>query len=270
MDRETELRLSLYLDGQLSETDRQAFEAILEQDEELRRAVRLHRAAAEQMAAMPEVPASLVAGARARWAEQTEAARPAWWHRFWSLETAGLVAAALIVAAVLYPYAVSRDMLPSRKEPRDAVGIGETSAVEAPILKRSDDKGSGEDKEKEIEDTLLRNNALIIDNSTNRMKDDQVKQKLAESLRSLGTLTEQDAETGKKPATDGDSYNFNKALAIDSTLQTDSPEKAAAAAPPAAGAEKTEPSAVGGIAPAEKPVPDRSRAAGQETTAESE
>ena len=105
MDRETERLLNLYLDDQLIGADRQAFEIRLKQDSELRKAVELHREAAAELRRMPDLPDGFAARARAR-LDRALPQKPAGrlWNRFWSLETAGLLAAAGIVIAVLYPF----------------------------------------------------------------------------------------------------------------------------------------------------------------------
>ena len=241
MDRDTERCLSLYLDDQLDDKDRKAFETRLATDPELRRAVRLHRAAAEEMAAMPEMPAGLVAGARARLAERADAAGPAWWNRFWSLQTAGLVAAAAIVALVLYPFVASHDLLQSEKEPRDAIGIGGPAAREEPLQNGIGDERSGEDEEKRLQ---------------------------IDKLQSLGYLAGVDSETGKKPATDEDVFTLSRALQLESALRADAPKEMPDAGP--AAATKTDPAAVGGTAPAAEPEPGRSRTVGQTKAEESE
>ena len=105
MDRETERLLNLYLDDQLTGADRQAFEIRLKQDSELRKAVDLHRETAAELRRMPELPEGFAVRARAR-LDRALPQKTAGWtgKRFWSLETAGLLAAAGIVVAVLYPF----------------------------------------------------------------------------------------------------------------------------------------------------------------------
>ncbi|MBI4161022.1 MAG: hypothetical protein HY509_01080 [Acidobacteria bacterium] len=110
MDRKTELRLSLYLDGLLPEDERREFEARLERDPELRGAVALHRRAARVLAEVPDLPPGFIERSLTRLEGETAPpTAPHWWRRFWSLETAGLVAAAALVALILYPVLTLRD-----------------------------------------------------------------------------------------------------------------------------------------------------------------
>jgi hypothetical protein len=109
MDKATETQLSLYLDGLLPDEESRAFEVRMEQDAELRRAVALHREAAGEMRSQPELPAGFTARARARLERQTAAAAAPWWHRFWSLETAGVLVSAGIIMLAIVPFLLQPD-----------------------------------------------------------------------------------------------------------------------------------------------------------------
>lgn len=140
MDRKTELRLSLYLDGLLPENERQEFEARLERNPELRDAVAFHRQAARTLAEAPDLPPGFMERSLTR-LEEASAPPTAfpWWRRFWSLETAGLVAAAALVALILYPVLVSRDKVPDSEMPAE---------FDAPVT--SDTKPGFPQKEKAV------------------------------------------------------------------------------------------------------------------------
>ena len=110
MDAKTERLLNLYLDGLLPDRDRLEFEEMTRRDPALRHAVQVHRQAAREMARMPDLPPGFTAAARARLERERPPSVPAgWFHRFWSLEAAGLAAAAILVAAVLYPVLQNRE-----------------------------------------------------------------------------------------------------------------------------------------------------------------
>jgi len=91
-----------YLDGRLSEKERRAFEARLERDSELARTVEAYREAGRALRdATVDLPPGFYARTRARF-EASRPARPSW-RRFVSWEATGLAAAALLLAALIFP-----------------------------------------------------------------------------------------------------------------------------------------------------------------------
>jgi hypothetical protein len=186
-----------YLDGRLTEEERRAFEARLGREPDLARTVEAYREAGRALRDEPvELPPGFYARARGRF----EAGRPARsdWRRFLSWETTGLLAAAVILTALIFPEVWERYRRgPETPAERPAAETGaETEEPKAAPIEREESIGTtgGALEKRRSEPAEARDEKLEIAAEPEARADDDV------AGAALDEAIEQELATAPSPA----------------------------------------------------------------------